>query len=134
MTDDKTPSALKKLGSRETPAKKKFLEIIRDATTPLAAMEIQNKLKTNKTTVYRLIALFLSLEIIAEVDLGDGVRRYERKDSQHHHHLICIRCKSINDYPVEDNISKIEKTISQETHFTVIRHSLEFFGICKSCT
>ena len=134
MTDDKPPSALKKLGSRETPAKKKFLEIIRDATTPLAAMEIQNKLKTNKTTVYRLIALFLSLEIIAEVDRGDGVRRYELKDSQHQHHLICIRCKSINDYPVEDNISKIEKTISQETHFTVIRHSLEFFGICKSCT
>jgi Fe2+ or Zn2+ uptake regulation protein len=34
---------------------------------------------------------------------------------------------------MEDELHAIEKKIAKKKQFTILRHSLEFYGFCKKC-
>lgn len=133
MTLELLVSAVKKSGLRITPAKKNLLQLFLSAATPITALDILRQMDINKTSVYRAIDSLLETGIICEVDFGDSIKRYELTRKDHHHHLICLRCKSVTEYPVSDQLEQIENQISRKTKFTVQRHTLEFFGVCRTC-
>lgn len=88
-------------------------------------------LKTNKTTVYRIIDYLHRNGLLEKIEFGEGKFRYEMKKSDHHH-LICDKCGRIED--ITDNfIEDFEDEILNKRGFQVKKHSLEFFGICKNC-
>lgn len=88
-------------------------------------------LKTNKTTVYRIIDYLYQNGLLEKIEFGDGKFRYEMKKGDHHH-LICDKCDRIED--ITDNfIESFEEEILNKRGFQVKKHSLEFFGICKNC-
>ena len=88
-------------------------------------------------TIYRTLDILSELGIILKFDFGDGKNRYELAEgfggSQHHHHLICSQCHSVQDIHFEDHLSREEERIMNETGFQIQNHVLEFFGICKEC-
>src|SRR3990167_4015653 len=46
------------------------------------------------TTVYRSLESLVGLGLVQAVDFGDGEKRYELVEpGEHHHHLVCQRCK-----------------------------------------
>jgi Fe2+ or Zn2+ uptake regulation protein len=59
--------------------------------------------------------------------------RYELSSGPRHHHLVCIRCKGVADVPASEDMNGEKKRIYRTHHFTVLRHSLEFFGFCERC-
>jgi Fe2+ or Zn2+ uptake regulation protein len=129
---------LKSKGHRITKARKAILEIFQEEKMPLSVGELGAKLhtlgiKVNKTTLYREIDFLLSEEIIKEINLGEDKKRYEAAGNAHHHHLICINCKKVEDIDLQNDLSKHEAQIKRTKNFKVINHSLEFFGLCKSC-
>ena len=83
-------------------------------------------------TVYKNIVLFKSLGEVLELGFSDGSNRYDGKRPYPHPHVICIKCKKIVD-PDLDSLEEIEKEIAVETHFKVLSHRLDFFGICSDC-
>lgn len=104
---------------------------------PQSISEILSLLKkrgaaVDKVTVYRVLDCFLKMGIISKIQFKDKSAKFEliSKDS-HHHHLVCDRCGSVKDIPLDDD--HLLQKISQETDFRIESHSLEFFGICRKC-
>lgn len=104
----------------------------------MTAMELKTKLeaksiKVNKTTVYREVEFFKNEGLLSEVDLGDQVKRYELHSDDHRHHLVCVKCQKVEDIVLEGDLEALESHIKKSRNFQVLRHSLEFFGVCSAC-
>lgn len=128
---------LKSEGHRITPIRTKILEIFDGLQSPISAPDLLESIKSfndgvNKTTIYRELDFLQSKNLINEVEFGDGKKRYELNDG-HHHHLICLNCKKIEDVDLKTDLSEEEKNIEKQTGFKIQNHSLEFFGLCKNC-
>lgn len=131
-------STLRSQGYRITPIRTAILSRFTSREAPLSAIDIKNALRRegiplNKTTVYRELSSLKKVGIIKEIILGDRTRRYEMADGDHHHHLVCVRCKNVEDVPLKEDLDNEEYWISRFKHFKVQSHSLEFFGVCAKC-
>jgi Fur family ferric uptake transcriptional regulator len=129
----KTVQKLKDRGLRITPIRKKIVEALHQAESPLSVGNILSKVTANKTTIYREMEVLREHDLINVIDLGDGTKRYELTAKGHHHHLICVKCKSVTELDLADDFTKEEALIASREKFTVLRHALEFFGICQRC-
>jgi len=109
-----------------TKVRSQIIKTFNNTNKPLSALDLIRKIVANKTTIYRELDFLINLGIINSVDFGDGLKRYELKSLDHHHHMVCLTCKRIIDVNINEefNIPK---------DFKVIRHSLEFFGFCSGC-
>ncbi len=128
---------LKSSGHKMTPVRKSLIEVLLGSDTPLSIEEISNLLKSkkltpNKTTLYREVEFLKEEELLQEIDFGDGKKRYEISSS-HHHHIVCINCKTVVDVPMEEDLDSKEKQILLKFKFKPVGHSLEFFGLCTKC-
>lgn len=132
-SDSEFINKLKKIKRRATPARIKMFEVINSSRSPISADKIVKAVGVNKTTVYRDLDLFLKNNFIQEADFGDGIKRFELANLKHHHHLICLRCKRVQDVSFEENLDWEEKRIKKTRKFQVVRHDLEFFGYCHNC-
>ena len=83
-------------------------------------------------TVYRNVMLFKSFGEVLELGFPDGSNRYDGKKPYPHPHVICIKCKKIVD-PDLDSLSEMKREVELETHFKILNHRLDFFGICSHC-
>lgn len=80
-------------------------------------------------TVYRTLDLLSELGLVRRLDLGDGPR-YELAED-HHHHLICEGCGSVEEF----ERCPLDLRLLPEVGggFEVRAHSLEVYGRCTSC-
>jgi len=129
---------LKSKGYRLTKARKAIVSILIKSKVPLSAADLNSSLKSldlhvNKTTIYREIAFLKSQEIIRELQFGDGRKRFESWPDNHHHHLVCISCDTIECIELDGCLEAEEKKILKENNFKTINHSLEFQGLCARC-
>ena len=86
-------------------------------------------------TIYRTIKLFVELEILTEINFGDGSIRYDFRcfdDGHNHHHLICTKCGKIIEVE-DDSLESLEKEIEEVYGFKIENHKCKFIGICKEC-
>lgn len=124
---------------RQTPVHKALLDMLSKNKTPLSAFDIlaklhAQKLEVNKTTVYRQLAILEKRGLVHSVRLSDRSVRYELTDTgNHHHHLVCIKCNDIKDIDFKNHLEHQEKRIQKNNRFKILRHSLEFFGLCGNC-
>lgn len=124
---------------RLTQSRVVLLDILFLEKDPLSAAHILEKLSerendVNKTTVYRALEQFEERGIVRGVQLGDRTKYYELASRDHHHHLVCVQCECVEDVDMDETtLSEEEKKVSQEKGFTILKHSLEFFGICRNC-
>ncbi len=130
---------LKAHGERITPIRTALLDILAKSHEPKSPQELLAALakrgfKANKTTVYRQLEVLLPYSIIHEVNFADRTKRYELvNESGHHHHMVCLQCQRIEDVSFPTDLAEQEKAILKNHKFKVLQHSLEFFGICKTC-
>jgi len=134
MTKDKFIRGMKRIKKRVTPARLSMFNILNSAQSPISAEIFVKTIGVNKTTAYRDINLFLKNGFIEEADFGDRIIRYELVGRKHHHHLVCLRCKNVQDIIFNENLNWEEKRIQKNQKFRVTRHDLEFFGYCHNCT
>ncbi|MCK4796580.1 MAG: transcriptional repressor [Spirochaetes bacterium] len=134
-------------GARLTESREIIINILNDTDEHLSAEDIY--LKAHKknpsiglTTVYRTIDLLTQMSIVQKFDFGDGRARYELIKSSsgknHHHHLVCVRCKRIINYTelIKDEldlINKTEKELSKKYNFKIMNHIIHFYGLCENC-
>lgn len=128
---------IKTKGYKLTPVRKVLIEVLLKSSTPLSINDLilqltPNKLRPNKTTIYREIKFLKDLNLLEEVDFGDGKKMYE-VSKNHHHHIRCIQCKTIKDVLMESDLNSEEQKILKKMGFKPVGHSLEFFGLCSNC-
>lgn len=129
---------MKKCGHRNSVTRDILIDIMHASSKPLSVPEMLTKMekqnvRVNKTTVYREIEKLLKHEILKEVYLGGDKIRYEFENDKHHHHVVCVACKRVDEIPVDKDVEIHEKKIEEKLNYKVLNHSLEFFGVCKSC-
>jgi Fur family transcriptional regulator, ferric uptake regulator len=85
------------------------------------------------TTVYRTMKLLTDCGLAREIDLADGITRYEHLyNHEHHDHMICMQCgKSIEFYDPE--IEALQDDASEQLGFKVLDHRLQIYGLCGDC-
>lgn len=124
---------------RTTPIRTTLLKILSKIKKPLTTQELlaaleTKGLKANKTTIYRQLEFLKENNIINEVYFNDRSIRYELKNiNTHHHHLICLKCKKVEDVSLPEDLHHQEQMVLKNNNFKVLQHFLEFFGLCKNC-
>ncbi len=89
--------------------------------------------KIGLATVYRTLALLTESGLAAELDFGDGQKRYERNyELGHHDHMICTQCGKIIEFH-NSLIEKLQEDVAREHGFEMTTHKLDMFGICQDC-
>jgi Fur family ferric uptake transcriptional regulator len=85
------------------------------------------------TTVYRTMKLLAECGLAREIDLADGITRYEHLyNHQHHDHMICMQCgTSIEFY--DPDIEALQDNASEHLGFKVLDHKLQIYGLCGEC-
>jgi Fur family transcriptional regulator, ferric uptake regulator len=128
---------LKEKGYRLTPQRMMVVEAIHSVDQHISAEEIYEKVKekypfANISTVYRTLELLKALDLVNEIDLGDGRIRYHPSEKGHHHHLICNKCGKIIDLP-ESTLSPLIEMLKDEYKFKADLKHLAVFGTCSDC-
>lgn len=125
-------------GLRRTPQREKILDIFLSTERHVSADELY-KLVNKKnpdigyTTVYRTMKLLSESGLCGEIDLGDGVLRFEHKyGHQHHDHLICTKCGRFTEV-MDSKIEGLQDDLAKKYGFMPLKHKLQIFGMCKKC-
>lgn len=127
---------LREKGFKCTPTRLSIIEIFFKNSKPISADFIFNKLKKriDEATVYRSLSSFEKSGILRRVDLRKEAIHFELNDN-HHHHMICINCGEVEDFKENNEIERIlGRIVEKSSKFKIIKeHSLELFGVCKTC-
>ena len=124
-------------GYRLTPQRMMVLDVLHKADYHISAEEIFQQVKAvypyaNISTVYRTLELLKKLDLITEIDMGDGCIRYHLLEKGHHHHLICNKCGKVIDLP-ESLLLELTKKLEDKYQFQADIKHLALFGICSDC-
>jgi len=128
---------LRSRGLKVTPPRISIFSLFSEKCNPLSADQIFEKFspRIDLVTVYRTLALFEKKNLLRRIDLHKDSAYFELNSDHHHHHIICSECGKIEKFEkcVAESIAQSAKARSK--YFSEIKgHSLEFFGVCKSCS
>ena len=85
------------------------------------------------TTVYRTMKLLVDSALAREVDLADGITRYEHLfNHEHHDHMVCMQCGASIEFYNSD-LETLQDAASEQLGFKVVDHRLQIYGLCKDC-
>ncbi|MFR9804805.1 Fur family transcriptional regulator [Pseudonocardia sp. RS010] len=103
-----------------------------------SAQEIHEELRRSGegiglTTVYRALQTMADGGEVDVLRNAGGEAVYRRCSSEeHHHHLVCRRCGAAEEIDAPA-VEEWTQRVAQEHGFTEISHTVEIFGICRSC-
>ena len=130
---------LERAGFRKGGARRVVVEHLAQQDCALTAADIELALRrgergAGRASVYRVLDQLTELGLVARIDLGQAMARYERVSpgGEHHHHLVCDDCGTI--LPFED--PALERSIarlSDRMPFAVAEHEVVLHGSCGDC-
>ena len=88
--------------------------------------------RVSLATVYRTLRVLVAEGVLCELPFGAGQSRFGLVKEQNHYHFICDSCGHIHDLPGPARAG-LETAVAEATGHRVIRHTTEFFGVCKTC-
>jgi Fur family ferric uptake transcriptional regulator len=129
--------AVRRSGQRLTPQRMMVLSVLAERGGHLTAEEILDLVRPaypylNLSTVYRTLGLLVEIGLVAETDLGGGVRQFELVGEEPHHHLICQRCghtTAIGD----DVLQPLRDHLQQQYGFEPRMDHFAIWGTCEAC-
>jgi Fur family ferric uptake transcriptional regulator len=130
---------LRAAGYHRGGAREAVLGLLGGEACALSAQEIDERLRGGeravaRASVYRVLEQLAELKLVARVELGDGVARYEasRPGGEHHHHVVCDTCGHIE--PFEDSdLERAIHSLSSRLRFAVDEHDVVLHGECRGC-
>lgn len=82
-------------------------------------------------TVYKALKTLVEVNLVQELNVGEGNFRYDGKAFSHPH-IQCITCLKVDDLEglCFDNLNT---EIKDNTSFKVLSNKVYFYGICENC-
>ena len=87
--------------------------------------------KISLGTVYRNLEIMSDCGVIQKLDIGGTQKRFDANASTHYH-VRCAKCGKVDDIEMSTN-QNVEKEASKISNYKILRHRLEFTGICPDC-
>jgi Fur family ferric uptake transcriptional regulator len=134
---DELQEALRRSGQRLTPQRMMVLSALAQQDGHVTAETILELVRPdypyiNLSTVYRTLDMLVEVGLVAETDLGGGVRQFELMGSKPHHHLICQRCGHTIEIG-DDTLQPLRERLQQRYGFEPRMDHFAIFGICAHC-
>jgi Fur family ferric uptake transcriptional regulator len=126
-------------GHRSGGARRAVIESLAAQECCRSAQDIFDQLRAEGrrvgiASVYRVLDLLVSLELVQRLDLGGGVSRYEPAlpGGAHHHHMVCVSCGEVR--PFEDpRLERALEGTAERADYAVDAHDVVLRGRCPGC-
>lgn len=127
---------LKRAGYKLTAPRQAVVQVLEEEGKHLSREEVlalgqQIYPKLSRATVYRTLDLLTDLGLIRPIYLGDTRQRYVTAQGGHHH-LVCTDCGAAFEFE-RCQAHQLAMTLSEQFHFEIHSHLLEFYGLCEIC-
>ncbi len=131
---ERASTRLNEAGFRSGAARRQVIELLEGEHCAVTALEIDQRLHSvGRASVYRTLEQLEQLDLVHRVDVGGEGVAYERNDpTEHHHHIVCVRCGRL--LPFEDG--RLERAIhaaGEEAAFEILSHDVLLRGVCPDC-
>lgn len=134
-----TRRALADAGYRASAPREEVIAAIAEVGCSVTAREIADLLHERDSSVglasiYRALDLLHRLGLVQRFEVGEGVARFEPAPpgSDHHHHLVCDSCGTVEPFE-DDALERAIDRVSGRTEFAVAAHDVTLRGECPSC-
>lgn len=87
--------------------------------------------KVSIASVYRNLNILVAEGVIQSIIFEEPQARFDANLIEHYH-FICEKCGAVFDLeiPIDRSLNEI---VTESTQYTVNRHRIDFYGICKEC-
>ena len=82
-------------------------------------------------TVYKTLKTLVEVNLIQELNVGEGNFRYDA-NTLSHPHIQCLKCSRVDDIEGID-FNDLNIKIKPYTNYDVLYNQVYFYGICKDC-
>ena len=126
-------------GYRRGGARTAVVQMLGRQPCAVSARDIEDALRADgkaigRASVYRTLETLAELKLVQRLDLGSGEKRYEPHGSagEHHHHLVCDTCGSVE--PFEDpELERALEKLSRRVTYAIDDHDVVLHGACGAC-
>lgn len=153
MKFDRSEQEIFPKGIKWTKQRKCVYRILEDASEPLSAQQIYQRICEEQegadarqrenyalSTIYRILAVFEENQLVSGTTwMGEDATVYELERGGHTHYAVCLECHRripLRNCPF--NIGHFghrhgEPEEEELSNFTVIGHKVELYGYCDKC-
>lgn len=129
---------LKNAGLKVTHPRVKILQILESSETKhLSAEDVYKALlEANEdvglATVYRVLTQFEAADLVMRHHFEGGSSVFELTTMEHHDHIVCNKCGSVEEF-YDEVIELQQEKIAEKYGFQITDHSMYLYGLCKNC-
>jgi Fur family peroxide stress response transcriptional regulator len=122
---------------RITPQRLALLRLLATSESHPSAAQLHEQLReqyptTSLATVYKTLSRLKEMGEVLELGFSDDDNRYDGNEPSPHPHLICTHCRKIID-PKVASYRDLAQEVAAQTGYKILRHRLDFYGICPAC-
>ncbi len=88
----------------------------------------------SRASVYRILEELEGLRLVARVETGQAMVRYERahgSEGEHHHHLVCDSCGLVMPFS-DEGLERAIDALSERVPLAVSEHEIVLHGACRT--
>ena len=136
---DTVRARLLAVGQRYTHQRRRLVDILTRSGNPLTIPEILRGRRLPQSSVYRNLGDLERAGVVRRLVTDEEYGRYELSEdlTEHHHHVICSRCGTVQDLPMRADVERrMEETLgrlARSVGFAEVSHRLDLIGVCASC-
>lgn len=128
---------LKTKGFKTTPQRELIFRSFFELGQHVSVDELYEKVRQKDrsvgySTVWRNLKLICQVGLAEEVNIGDGITRYDRVTQVPHGHLYCSGCKTFIEFSVEQVVGILAR-MAGEHKFSPEGFKIEIHGYCEKC-
>ncbi len=128
---------LKTKGFKTTPQRELIFDCFFSLGKHVTVDELYQKVRESDpsighSTVWRNLKLICQLGLAEEVNIGDGITRYDRTTPKPHGHLFCRSCKKLLEFDVGSVMGTLVEA-AHELEFEPDGYKIEVQGYCSDC-
>ena len=131
---------LRAIGQRYTPKRRALVDALVRARQPVAVRDLARGRGLPQSSLYRNLAVLEQAGAVHRVMTHEEFGRYELAEdlTQHHHHLVCRNCGTVEDVTVgpslERQVQRSLVDVEDRTGFSAVSHRLDLIGTCRNCS